>query len=319
MLLSANYRKAKHYLKDKNILSSPSSRVDSVAFWVLIWNLCASLGLSFLLPRQRRSIPCSQDNVLIRRKREEKPVPQTFCFGWRKIIPSSLLGRRRISLADLNANHCQSDLESQWLAMAAMIHPQRQKHYHWKETGFAGRGEGLWWNFPIESTMKGIHLGSLCHSLCWVPVDFFNSCLSPRVQDCGNHVCSLCSCLNPVEFEIDVFSANFISQRSHPAILTFLPSLALFVFCLLLVGTVLDAVFANSPLDSDIGGRHEALRSSTWLSPRGIVHELPSPTASQEKGTSQLLPTMTHPSQKTVGISHVASEKTIEQKTLSFL
>lgn len=116
MLLSTSYRKAKHYLKAKNIWSTPSFRVDSVGlgYQAVVWNLCACLGLSFLLPRGRRSITCSQDNILIRREREEEHFSQSFCV-WLEENHSqkpSLQTFSFISLTNLYTNHYQSDLGS---------------------------------------------------------------------------------------------------------------------------------------------------------------------------------------------------------------
>lgn len=82
----------------------------------------------------------------------------------------------------------------------------------------------------------------------------------------------------------------------------------------MLFGSILDAVFASFLSASRIDSRQEAPQGRPQLSPREAVRELPSPYTFQEKGISQLLLTMIHPSQKAVGIAHDLNEQSREQQ-----
>lgn len=108
MIWSASYRKAKRYLKNKSISSLPCSKLIQWIFGsqAVVWNLCASLGLSFLLPRWR-IITWGHEDTLSRRDGEgfslenhpQKPSLQIFSS---------------ISLAKPYANH------SHWLGISVI-------------------------------------------------------------------------------------------------------------------------------------------------------------------------------------------------------
>ena len=110
----------------------------------VVWNLCASLGLSLLLPRWRTSIPSSHD-ISSRKKGKRRFFLTVLAFNWRKVIPGSLHCRRSLSLRrPVSMPVTSTVLGSRWLATTVMSHPRGQAHCHLIENRVCGY---LWWSY----------------------------------------------------------------------------------------------------------------------------------------------------------------------------
>lgn len=132
MLFSASYRKAKHYLKDENISSPSSPRVDLVSgqrFGIFAL-LCVFLSIfqdGFLAP----STTSLHEAISLGGKGKRRLFLTAPAFDWRQIISRSLLGQHSFrSHWPMSMSITPTVQGSQWFTTVTMIHLQRQVHRH---------------------------------------------------------------------------------------------------------------------------------------------------------------------------------------------
>lgn len=185
----------------------------------VVWNFCVSHGLSFYLPRRRKNITCSHDNILFRRDQKEEVSLIVLAYCWRKIIPRSIPCRPSSLRSQWPISMPVTDLGAQWLATAAMIHPQGQAHCHLYKNGICWnrRKRGM----SLVELSKRVPQKESTWALCVTHgISFLSASLLapflPTYTTVGTaYKASASAWTLAVEFEVAAFSANLISHRSH--------------------------------------------------------------------------------------------------------